>query len=196
MKETSVAIPVKEVERTNKQVMVLQDDANSLTIKSPKDLEYAATLLDTIKTARKTITARKEEITRPLMHSLASIRDLFKPPELTLENAEKVTKSKVLAYQTLEEQRVAEEKARIEKRVEKGTMRLDTAMKKTEELQSVPKTVGKMQTRTLTKVRVMDETMIPIEYMLPNMPKITEAVLRQGISIPGVEKYTEKVIAS
>ena len=194
MSDTALALPLKEVEQTNKQMMKLQDKASSLTLKSPEDVQVAADLLETIKAAEKTITGRKEEITRPLMRSLASVRDLFKPIELTLENAKKVTKAKVIAYQTVEAERIQKEKDKIEAKVQKGTLRVSTAIDKLEALKPVA-TTGSMKTRTITKVRVMDETMIPIEYMLPNMPKITEAVLRQGIEIPGVEKYSEKIIA-
>lgn len=190
-----MTLPVKEVEQTSKQMMVLQADANDLTLKSPKDVEIGAALLETIKQAEKTVTTRKEEITRPLMRSLASVRDLFKPIELTLENAKKVVKAKVLAYQTIEEERIEKKKARIEARVDKGTLRVDTAMKKLEEVGTVTKSAGKMQTRILTKVRIIDETLIPREYLIPNMTAITEAILRQGITVPGAESYKEKVIA-
>lgn len=191
---TTALLPAKEVEQTNKQVEALSRAATALTLKSPADVETAGGLLETVKTGRKAITSRKEEITRPLMQSLASIRDLFKPLELTLENAEKVVKAKVIAFQTLEEAKIAEAKAKILARAEKGTLRTDTALKKLEEVGTVTKT-EKMQTRTLTKVRVIDETLIPREYLSPNMMLITEAVLRRGESIPGVETYKEKIIA-
>ena len=188
---TSLTLPVKEVEQTNKQMMVLQEQATTLTVENPAQVTVAADLLTTIKNARKTVTGRKEEITRPLMSGLASIRDLFKPIELTLENAEKVVKAKMLAYNTIEQEKIEKEKARINGRVEKGTMRLDTAVEK---LGSVG-TVTKMKTRTLTKVRVVDEALVPREFMVPDMTKITEAVLRQGVEIPGIEKYQEKIVS-
>lgn len=188
---TSLTLPVKEVEQTNKQMMVLQEQATTLTVENPAQVTVAADLLTTIKNARKTVTGRKEEITRPLMSGLASIRDLFKPIELTLENAEKVVKAKMLAYNTIEQEKIEKEKARINGRVEKGTMRLDTAVEK---LGSVG-TGTKMKTRTLTKVRVVDEALVPREFMVPDMTKITEAVLRQGVEIPGIEKYQEKIVS-
>lgn len=192
MSDTAIALPTKEVEQTNKQVMSLQTTANTLTLKTPADVERAGELLEAIKQAEKLITTRKEDITRPLMRGLASVRDLFKPLELTLDNAKKVTKAKMLAYDTLEQEKIAIEKARIEARVEKGTMREDTAVSK---IASVG-TGTKMKTRTLTKVRVTDETLLPREFLTPNMTAITEAILRQGQHVPGAEKYTEKVVAS
>ncbi len=191
MSDTSI---IKEVESTNKQVMGLQETASALTIKSPTDLQVAEDILGSIKSAEKAITTRKEEITRPLMQGLASVRDMFKPLELTLDSVKKLTKSKVLAYQTMDDERIAMEKAKIEQRLAAGTIRADTALKKFGEIAEAPK--SRLQTRTLTKVRIMDETLIPREYMVPDMPKITEMVLKQGIDIMGVEKYQEKIIAN
>ncbi|MHB8674619.1 MAG: hypothetical protein ACYDAK_13210 [Candidatus Limnocylindrales bacterium] len=198
--ETSLVLPTKEVEQTNKHVMGLQESANALTIKSPDDMSVAADILGTIKQAENTITARKEEITRPLMRGLSSIRDLFKPMELTLDNAKKVVKAKVIAYQTVEEDRITKEKARIEKRVEKGTMRMDTAIEKFGTIGDVQKnakgTSGKITMRTVMKMRVVDIESVPREYLIANMPMITEAVLKKKVAIPGVETYQEKIIAS
>ncbi len=170
-----VTIPAE----AKQSVLSAQQQANLLKVTNPDQAQDASDLLRVIKTYHKNLIERKEEMTRPLMKSLASIRDLFKPLESDLTDAEKTTKSKLLAYQIEEEERVAKETAKIEARVEKGT-----------------KKVGGIQTRTLTKVRVMDETMIPREYMIPNMPKITEAILHQNVDVPGVEKYEEKSLAS
>lgn len=190
--DTALALPLKEVEQTGKQMNRLQSQATSLTVETPADVEAGAALLETIKNAEKTITGRKEEITRPLMRSLASIRDLFKPIELTLDNAKKVVKAKMLAYQTAEDARIEKEKERIEKRVQKGSLTVGTAIDKLEAL----KPTVKMKTRSITKVRVFDETLVPREYLEVNMSKITEAVLKQGLEIAGVEKYQEKILAS
>lgn len=195
MDTTTTLVPEKEIQETNKQVMDLQKAANLLTIKSPDDLGTASDLLELIKNAERSVVSRKEEITRPLMRGLSAVRDLFKPVELGLDNAKKIAKAKVVAFQTLEEQKNAEEKAKIEARVEKGTLKLETGLKKLAEVGDVPKTVGAIKMRTLTKVRVVDETLIPREYLVPDMTKITEAVLRQNISVPGVEKYQDKIVA-
>ena len=98
-----------------------------------------------------------------------------------------------------EEERIEKEKERIAKRIDKGTMKAETAINKLENLGSANTAasgaVGKVTTRTLTKIRIINETLIPREYMSPNLPLITEAILRKGVEIQGVEKYTEKVIA-
>jgi len=193
-------IPTKEIEKVNTQVTGFQSVANSLVIKSPEDMSAAADILNDIKNAEKTIGNRKEEITRPLMSGLASVRTLFKPLEIGLDNAKKVVKAKVLAYQELEQKRIDEEAAKIEARVEKGTMRADTGAKKLANIDEATTTAkgvggGKITTRKITKVRIIDETAIPREYLVPDMKKITADVL-EGVSVPGAEKYTENIIAA
>lgn len=192
-------LPIKEVEVVKKEMLVVQKMANDFQINNDNDLAQSADILKKVSDGEKLLTARKEEITRPLMQSLSSIRDLFKPLELGFADAKKMLKSKVVAYQLEQEEKAEKEKARIAARVEKGTMRADTAAGKIEAIvepkKSVSGNVGKISTRILVKVRIIDETSIPREYMVPDMAKITEAVLKQNIEIPGVEKYEEKSIA-
>ena len=133
------------------------------------------------------------------MAALASARDLFKPIELQLSEANKLIKLKMLAYQIEENDRIEKEQARIAARVAKGTMKLETASNKLQDLEVTTKSegqVGKSSIREVKKIRVTDETAIPREWLEPSMTRITEAVLRQGITIPGVELYSEKTIVS
>ncbi len=185
----------KEVERTNRQIALLQGKATALAVTHPDHLSEAADLLGLIKSAEGAITDRKTEITRPMMAALASVRDLFRPMEDGLDTAKKLIKAKVVAYQTIQEEKQRVERERIAARVAKGTMKEETAVRKEMEREELPKTVGKMQTRTITKVRVVDEWLVPRMYLVPDMAKITEAVLKKGIAIDGVEKYTEKIVA-
>jgi len=191
----------KELAVIKKEVSSIVSMAQSFQVENQEQEKESVDLLAKIKTTQKMITARKEEITRPLMTSLSKVRDLFKPREEDLAQAEKIIKQKVLAYRIEEEEKIEKEKARIAARVEKGTMKVETAANKLSEIKDVPKTVSgnsgsKLSTVTLQKVRILDEMSIPREYLVPDLKKIAEAVLKQGLSIPGVEKYEEKSLAS
>lgn len=183
----------KEIALIEREIKTLP--ATNPTITSQHELDEAAAVLKRIKEISKTIEARKKEITAPIMAGLASVRDMFRPHEEKLKNTEAVFKSAILLYQNAEEEKAAKERARIEARVEKGTMRPDTAAGKLETIPERPKTAG-IQTRKISKVRIFDESLIPREYLVPDMAKITEDVLRQNKEIPGVERYEEKVLAS
>jgi len=198
--ELSVIPQEKEIAEYKSEVSAVQKAANDYVIVNQDDLDRGADLLHEVKRVQDIITARKEEITRPLMKALVSARDFFKPLEMSYEDAKKTIKAKMLAYQVEQDEKARIEKERIANRVAKGTMRPDTAIKKMEEINE-PEfkgkgSVGKVQTRTIVKVRIVDETSIPREYLVPDMSKITEAILRQGIEIPGVERYEEKQLVS
>ena len=106
----------------------------------------------------------------------------------------------MISWQTEEDARIQKDKDRITKRVEKGTMRADTAANKFEKIGEAPTSskgeVGKASIWEVKKIRIMDETMIPREYLVPNMTLITESILRKGLSISGIETYVEKQIVS
>ncbi len=189
----AVLPPSKELAEYRKEILGVQKAANEYEITSKEDLERGDEMLSTIKNIENVITSRKEEITRPLMQALASARDLFKPLELGYADAKKVIKSKMLAYQIEDEARIEKEQASIEKKVESGRMKPETAAGKLEVIQG---SKSKVTMRKIVKVRIIDETAIPREYLVPDMTKITEAVIRQNAEIPGVEKYTEKSIVT
>lgn len=177
------------------EVSIVQQQANALKVTNIDEAEQGSKLLSLVKGAKKLITERKETITRPLMKSLAAARDLFKPYELDLISSEQTIKAKLLAYQIEERAKIESQQNKIEERVKKGTMRADTAAGKLAGIGDVPKVKG-TQIRTLTKVRIVDETLIPREYLVPDMVKITDAILHQNLTVLGVEKYEEKSIAS
>lgn len=197
-KEVAVIPPEKEIKEYKSQVLFVQKAANDLEIKSPEDMAKGSDLLDAVKKVETSIIERKEMITRPLMTALASARDLFKPLEIGHAEAKKTIKGKMLEYTLEEEERINKEKARVGARLEKGTMRQDTAIKKMEDIgdskTSFEGSSGKTSIRTVTKLRVVDESLIPREYLMVDMTKITEAVLRQKLTVAGVETYEEKSI--
>ncbi len=198
-KEVAVIPPEKELKEYKSQVTFVQKAANDLVISSNEDMEKGTDLLNAVKQIKTAITERKEQITRPLMTALASARDLFKPLETGHAEAEKTIKAKMLAFSESEQTRIDTDKDRIQKRVEKGTMKVETALDKLENLGEVGKSFsgdsGKVSIRVIRKVRVVDETLLPREYLVPDLKKITQDAL-QGKLIPGIDIYEEKVVAA
>jgi hypothetical protein len=181
----------KELTEIKTQVSGVQLAANSLNVTSQMEADVATELLHQVKQAEKLLDEKKTNITRPLMKSLATVRDLFKPLELNLQDANKTIKAKILAWTIEEQDKKDKEQARIVTRVERGTMKASTAAGK---LEAIAEDAPKSNIRTLKKVRIVDETLIPREWLEPSMIRITEAVLRQGVTIPGIEIYDEKQI--
>lgn len=197
MKEAiSLVLPTKEVNELKPDIESVKKTAIALTIENDADMEKAADILHILTKIEKAVLEKKETVTRPLMKALSAARDLFKPLENDYTETKKSVKAKMLAYQIEKDEKIQKEKDRIAARVEKGTMRGDTAVKKMEEIGETGKattgSVGRASVRTVRKVRIIDPEVIPREYMVPDLTKITEAVIRNNAVIPGVEVYEEK----
>ena len=184
-------INTKELAEIKSQVSVVQQQANSLSVNNQQEADEATALLKSVKEAEKFLISRKEEITKPIMKGLSAIRDVFKPMELNIADATKTIKAKILAWTIEEQDKKDKEQARIAARVERGTMRDDTAANKLAEIKEAS---PKSNIRTLKKVRIVDEFAVPREYLTVDMIKVTQAVLKDNITIPGVEMYEEKGI--
>jgi hypothetical protein len=193
-------IDKKEIAVVETEVKTVYDLALQVTISDEESLKQAIDVLSRIKKAGKMVESREEAIKRPLLDSISSLRDLFKPMTTKFKDAETLIKNKILAYNMKIEAEAAKEKARIEARVEKGTMKAETAATKmatiNEPQKSVSGSVGKIQTRIVRKVEIVDETLIPREYLIPDRPRITDAVLKQNINVPGTQIIEEKQLAA
>jgi len=193
-----IDIPVKEVVEFRSQVDFVKTMADQLNIESEEDMKNASDLLVQVNQVEKAIQERKEKITRPLMAGLSEARELFKPMEAGHAEAKKTIKAKMLTYTLAEEERIEKEKSRVIARAEKGTIRQDTAIEKLENIGDAPTAFHGENSRTslhiVRKVRIVDETLIPREYLVPDMKKIQEAVLKQKLTVNGVEIYEEKSI--
>ena len=91
-------IIVQDVEIIKKEVNILEEIAKQLVINNDKDLEESSENLSKVKKVGKIIKERREEITKPMLASLSSVRQLFKPIEETCENVEKIVKEKIKIY--------------------------------------------------------------------------------------------------
>lgn len=175
-------IKQQELQEIKQQVSVVQLQANALNVTNQDESDVATELLHNVKQAEKFIDEKKTSITRPLMQSLASIRDLFKPLESNLKDANQIIKSKILAWTIEEQDKKDKEAERLAKRVEKGTMKASTAANK---LATINEASPKSNVRSRTILDITDETIIPREWLVPDRIKITEALKRQGAVIPG-----------
>ena len=192
--ETPIAILPAEKEMVvyRAQVSAVMGVANTFTVTNQTDMDLGATILTKIKEAETTITSRKELMTRPIMAGLASIRALFKPFEIDLAAAKKEVKEKMLAFQLEQDAIVAEEEARITSQVGKGRMKAETAVGK---LATLEGSKVKSNTRTLRKLSIVDESLIPREYLTVNRELVTKALF-EGIEVPGALLVEEKILVA
>lgn len=192
-------IETKEVAVVKGQATKALATAQELTIASPDEMVKATDLLSKMKTVAKMIKERKEAITKPLSEALNSARDLFKPIESNLADAEALVKRKMLDYNDKVEREAQAKADKIAKDLESGKIKETTAIKKMEAVpqvqSSVQGKVGAVSTKILKKYRVVDESKLPREFLMPDMGKITEAI-KAGQIVPGAEMYEEKIISA
>lgn len=177
--------------------------ADTLKVKTPEDEKKAIKELSQINKVGDEIAEKKNAIMRPLLDATKSTRELFKPLEDSVTSAVNTIKRKLIDYRTEQEKKANEAKAKIEARVEKGTIKVETAVKKLNEAPTLEKSVGTdegaVQYKTVRKARVIDAKKVPAEYLIVDEPKVKKAALAlQGLGelIPGVEVYEEKEIAN
>lgn len=187
----------KEVSVLKSQVTKLENQAEEISITTPEENVLAIDLKAKLRDLGKQIKERKEEITKPLNVALKSARELFAPLEQKFEDAENIVGRKLLAYKKEQDDKARIEEERIAKRVEKGTLKLETAERKMEEIVKTDKTVqtdhGRVQFRTIKKMRVVDANLVPDKYWEINETLLRKDVLA-GIVVPGAELYTEEIV--
>lgn len=188
-----------ELQPINAQLAKLENQANMATITTQEEYARAIDLVSELKEAGSKIKNLKESITKPLNEGLRNARAMFAPVEERYENAERIIKTKLLDYKRKVDDEARAAEAKIAARVEKGTLKLETAEKKLDAIERVETTtqgkVGAIQIRVVKKVRITDANALPREYLVPNETLIRKDAL-SGKVIPGVEVYSEESIAS
>lgn len=181
-----------------KEVTPVEAKIAKLTIESPKDMKVAAEYLSQLNIALDKIVAYREAKTKPLNATLKLIRAETKGIETRLETHIESLRSKIGAYQT-EATRIAAKKAEdIAGRVGegKGYLKPTTAMAKIDEIDTPATEVvadsGSLKFRTVKKFEVMDITMLPIEYHVPNEAAI-KAQMNAGVELAGVRYFEEQI---
>jgi len=180
----------KDEKVVNETVYAITTEVNNLAVTSEETKAQAGDLLNKIRKAKKLVDEKEKEYTAPLVAITKKLRDVFRPHKEALEELEGTVSKNILTYQKEEDARAKKEEQKIADRVERGTMRMDTAEKKLAEIDTPAKTVaGNVAKTTIVtrKVPVVENLeLVPREYLVADMAKIKEAV-SAGVEIPGVK---------
>lgn len=188
MKSTSLTI--------EKQVPMLVENAKNIEINSTS-IKEATELLSRLSKAEDQIIEEREKVTKPLNEALKAERARWTPYEAPIRLAIASLRQAITSYQT-EAKRIASEQAEaISARIApgKGNLSLDTALTKINAIDTPDTAIetahGSIKFRTTQQFEVMDITLVPKEYLLPNEPAI-RAAMKSAIEIPGVRYFTEE----
>lgn len=136
--------------------------AEGMKVRTYENAMDAADFLLEVKQLGESITARKEQITKPLNDSLKSARALFKPLEEQCTSAEATVKAAILDFH-----------GRYWKRGKQTDNTINGLR-------------GKVTVVERTQVRITDESTIPAQFCSPDPAKIEHA-LKAGLVVPGAE---------
>lgn len=189
-----------KVQKIDSEVSPFIETIDKIEIKSQDDFDMAGKKIVEFKQYEKVVKEGKESITKPLNEALRNTRSLFKPLEDKITQAKTTLLRKVNDYKREQDRIAAEQTAKLEAKIEKGTIkRPETIMKNMDKIQNVQMASSGLSEAT-TKVVEFDLEAISPEYLkeLIYRPKVFDALgveIRKdalGNKAQGVEPRAEK----
>jgi len=196
-------------------IIKLQDQANEMllcaegiSIREPADVQNATYDLSIIAKAKRAIEEKRKEYVGPLNDKVKFINETFKLVSDPLNEADKLTRDKILAYNA--EQAELRRKEEEVNRLKMEAAQAEAALHGGEIKESVnlievtpetPKTtrteMGTAGQRDNWKYEVTDFAQLPDEYKVADNSMLTAIARRHHDKkqIPGVRFYCEKIIA-
>ena len=187
------------------QATKMQNMLDEFQVTDDQSLALVADKIKNVKTLAKAVDEQKKKFTDPANAILKEAREKFDPIIKQCKNAEIVLKQRAGVYmQKKDDERRAEE-ARIAARVEKGTMKEETAMRKMEAMPEVQTTVRtdqgaglRMSKRRVAVIESPDQ--VPDEYWVIDEVRVRRDALERDkngeAQIPGVKIVEETSMSS
>ncbi len=164
--------------------------ATDLVIKKSEEEESAAKSLLAIATLKKDNKKIQDLFIKPLKEHIKAMDGYFKPSTLVLEQADRMIRNKLSAYQMDLARKAELKKEKILEKMEDGRIDIHkgTAQMAKVDLPNTPKRMdeGTVSYQTRREVTIVDELKLPRDYLIPDLTKIRKVALA-GINIPGVE---------
>ena len=151
--------------------------ASQMTIDTPEKLQEATNVLHGLKDTLKRIEDEESKVVDPLKEALKAEQGRFKPFKDELKQAIDHIRQEQASYA----QARADEQAKIAEAVANGTASIEQAM-----TAFTPDEVDGVAFRKGTRLKVIDASVIPKAYLLPNEELILEA-LKAGKKVKGCE---------
>ena len=188
----------KELTQVTSRLTKMQDVVHALVVKDDASQVEATNILAGIKSIAKQIKDFKDLRIKPINDALKLLRSDYKPVEDYCKEKESIVKGKMIVYHREQEAIRLKKEEALAKRVEKGTMKVETAEKKLEEAPEVQNKVeaekGSATFRKVKNFEVTDLSKLPIEYHTANTVLIRQE-MRSGRELPGVRYFEEDQLA-
>ena len=183
------------------EVIAIVQRAEAKVVLSDADVHEATGEIALIAGLKKAFEEKRKEYTTPLNGYLKDINATFKEYTDPLDQADKMTRGKVLAYRAEQERQRQEEERinRLREEAARAEMQLKGELTESVNLVEVSppppahyRTIAGDLGKTLTwKFEVVAFAILPDDYKLPDMVKIRKVVIA-GATIPGVKAWQEE----
>ncbi|MDD5081735.1 MAG: hypothetical protein PHU08_00035 [Dehalococcoidales bacterium] len=178
--------------------------AEGVVILGDATVKGATNDLSLIAKLKKALEERRKEYTTPVNAYLKQVNDAFKLFTAPLEQADTITRAKIMDYRREQERkaREAEEINRLRMEAARREMELKGELTEDVSLVETPPAppahvradIGDMGTMKVWKFEVVDFAKLPDEYKMVDATKLGK-VLRAGLhNIPGVRAWQEETL--
>ena len=186
------------------EAVKLQQYAEARVIQSDGDIKVATDDLSIIAKLKKAIEEKRKEYVGPINEHLKAVNDTFKNFAEPLNQADSITRQKILDYRK-EQERIRREQERINQlRMEAARAEMELKGELTESVKVVeiaPEAPTHYRTKSgilgkfmVRKWELVDFNLVPGEYKMLNEVLIGKLV-RSGIkTIPGIRIYEEETL--
>lgn len=188
----------KEIELYQSKINSITEQANSLKIKTDKEMTLAVDYLKEIKQNSNKVREIKERYTKPANEILRMARHMFGPIEMKFKEAERIIKDKMIKFDELKQKKALEQSSKLAEQVKAGKLDIQTAGEKMEKIEpknSYEGQEGAITYKMIKKIYITDQNKIPRKYL-----KVDEVLLKRdllaGVKIPGAEIREDKIVAS
>jgi len=168
----------------------LLSEVEKIEVSDTKSLSTATDKLSQLNSYLDKVAAWREAKSKPLNSVLKVIRAETKSLETMLESAIAVIRAELSRYATVIANDKLKAEAKIEKRLESGSLGIEKAVEKLGALESVPEKIevasGSLQFRPKQILKITNIDRIPRVFMVVDEGKLLEA-LKRGDEIEGAE---------
>lgn len=196
--KTEMVVADKEVTVIKQKAEAMQEMVDSTLVTDDKELSAVADIIKQVKTLGKEVRAKMETYTKPAQEIINEARADYLPYEKMCKDAESQLKYKANIYMTQIERARKEKEDRVAIKLEKGSIKEDTAIRQMENVGEEKKSVrtenSQIQRKTVQDIEVIDQELIPHEYWVVDLKKVKKVALA-GIKIPGVKVIEKSQIA-
>lgn len=189
----------QKIEIIKSEVNQFLYNQQELNVTTADDYTRAGDLLKIVQNRIKAVEDKRKEYTKPLDEAKKQIMADFSAISKPLEEFVAEVKTKMTNWYRAEQKRKDEEQAKLEaealaKAKAEGKSEVEVAIVN-EEVKTQRGDVATTTVKKVWKAEIMDETLVPREYLVVDQVAINKAV-RDGVrSIPGVKIYQDEQIS-